>query len=108
VAHNPNSQGESNGRTALQIALIIRRDTRTYNEEGVKELLDSGVSVDVLDEAGKRMVEVWRWKRREGFKSDGSALLVLAWNVDPSGPLTTSPTLNFEVFEVTAGQGNRI
>jgi hypothetical protein len=63
VAQNPNSQGESDGRTALRIALIIRRDTGTFNEEGVKELLDSGVSVDVLDEAGKRMVEVWRWEK---------------------------------------------
>lgn len=48
----PNSRSESNGMTALQMALTIRRDVGTFNEEGVKELLDSGASVDVLDEAG--------------------------------------------------------
>jgi ankyrin repeat protein len=60
---DPNSQSESDGMTALQMALNIRRDTGTFNEEGVKELLDSGVSIDVLDEAGKRKVEVWRRKK---------------------------------------------
>jgi ankyrin repeat protein len=57
---DPNSQGGSSGMTALQMALNLRRDTGTFNEEGVKELLDSGASVDVLDEAGKRKIEVWR------------------------------------------------
>jgi ankyrin repeat protein len=60
---DPNSQGESDGRTALQMALNIRWDTGRFNEEGVKELLDSGASVDVLDEAGKRKIEVWRGEK---------------------------------------------
>jgi hypothetical protein len=52
--------------TALQMALTIRRDVGTFNEEGVKELLDSGASFDVLDEAGKSKIEVWRRKEIEG------------------------------------------
>ena len=51
---------------ALQMALVIQRDTGTFNEEGVEELLDSGASVDVLDEAGKRKIEVWRKEKSEG------------------------------------------
>ncbi|KAF2275571.1 ankyrin [Westerdykella ornata] len=62
----PNSRSESDGMTALQMALTIRRDVGTFNEEGVKELLDSGASVDVLDEAGKSKIEVWRKKKTEG------------------------------------------
>ena len=49
--------------TALQMALNICWDTGTFNEEGMKELLDSGASVDVLDEAGKRKIEVWRGEK---------------------------------------------
>ena len=42
--------------------------TGTFNEEGVKELLDSGASLDVLDEAGKRKIEVWRGEKVEGIR----------------------------------------
>lgn len=52
--------------TALQMALTIQRDVGTFNEEGVKELLDSGASFDVPDEAGKSKIEVWRRKKIEG------------------------------------------
>jgi hypothetical protein len=77
---NPNSRSESNVMTALQMALTIRRDVGTFHEEGVKELLDSGASVDMLDEAGKSKIEVWRLKfgdrnRQKGYESDDSALL---------------------------------
>jgi len=60
---DPNSQGKGSGMTALQMALNICWDTGTFNEEGMKELLDSGASVDVLDEAGKRKIEVWRGEK---------------------------------------------
>ena len=63
---DPNSRSERNGMIALQMALVIQRDTGTFNEEGVEELLDSGASVDVLDEAGKRKIEVWRKEKSEG------------------------------------------
>lgn len=41
---------------------------------------------------------------QKGYKGDDFTLLVLAWNVDPSGSLSTGPTSNFEVFEVKAEQ----
>ncbi|KAF2706108.1 ankyrin [Pleomassaria siparia CBS 279.74] len=54
---DPNHQSENNGMTALQMALIVRGDVRTFNKEGVKALLDYGARIDVLDEAAKRKIE---------------------------------------------------
>lgn len=54
--------------TALQTAVNIRRDTGTFNEEGVKELMDLVASLDVLDEAEKRKIEVWRGENAEGVQ----------------------------------------
>jgi ankyrin repeat protein len=63
---DPNHRSEINGMTALHMALVVRRDVGTFNEEGVKELLNSGASIDVLDEAGKSKIGVWRKKKKDG------------------------------------------
>ena len=64
---DPNSQSESNVMTVLQISLTIRRDVRTFNEEGVKELLNSGANIDGLDEAEKSKIEVWKRMKTKGL-----------------------------------------
>ncbi|KAF3000723.1 hypothetical protein E8E13_003365 [Curvularia kusanoi] len=64
---DPNSRSKNSGRTALQLSLTVRRDVQTFNEEGVKELLDFGASVDGLDEAEKSKIEVWERMRTNGL-----------------------------------------
>jgi hypothetical protein len=62
---DPNHRSENNGMTALQIALIVRRDVGTFNDEGVRLLLDYRASINVLDIAGKIKVDAWRKETQE-------------------------------------------
>lgn len=57
---DPNHRSEDSAMTALQMALIVRRDVGSFNEEGVKALLDYGARTDVTDEAAKSKLENWR------------------------------------------------
>ncbi|KAF2634698.1 hypothetical protein P280DRAFT_523803 [Massarina eburnea CBS 473.64] len=69
----PNYQSENSGMTALQMALITRRDVRIFDEHGVKALLDCGAKIDVLDKAGKSKIELWRREIIDGSRGVGLA-----------------------------------
>jgi hypothetical protein len=52
--------------TALQMALSIRRDVGRFNEEGVEALLEHRARINLLDEAAKSKIEIWRRRIVDG------------------------------------------
>jgi ankyrin repeat protein len=69
---NPNTKNGVNGGTPLHRAVVLRRDVRRCNEDGIKLLLRFGAKVDLCDKEGNMVID---WAKERG---DATALQILA------------------------------
>jgi hypothetical protein len=84
---DPNTKDGVNGGTPLHRAVVLRRDVRRCDEDGIKSLLRFGAKIDLCDKEGNMVIE--------GAKElgDATALQILAeynWTVAPEGAVVLS------------------